>query len=124
MRIELPSLKADGEHNWVDIRDRLMSLDRFAVQEVASIDVTGEGKSKANFYAMANDMRNALLGRIITAWSFPVPIPSQNHFQAADVVIGSALDLDDYAAVEKAVEPLMDKISGRDLPDPKKPSGD
>jgi hypothetical protein len=30
------------------------------------------------------------------------------------------MDLDDYSALEKAVEPLMDKISGRSpAPDPK-----
>lgn len=122
MRVELQSKQADGSPNWVEIREQLKALDRFAVQEVASIDVAGDGKSRANFYAMANDMRNALLGRIITGWSFPVPIPSQNSFQAADVVIGEVLDLDDYAELEKAVEPLMDKISGRELPDPKKQS--
>ena len=65
--------------------------------------------------------RNALLGRIITGWSFSNPIPA-NAFHAADVVIGENLDLDDYAALEKEVEPLMDKIAGRGTPNPKKPS--
>ena len=73
-----------------------------------------------SFLAMANDMRNALLGRIITAWSYPAAIPAENHFAAADVIIGDAMDLDDYAALEEAVQPLMDKIGGRGTPDPKK----
>ena len=68
-------------------------------------------------------MRNALLGRIITAWSYPVPVPSQNTFQAADVVIGDAMDLDDYGVLAEEVEPLMDKIQGRKTADPKTPSG-
>jgi hypothetical protein len=118
-RIELPS------KNWVEIREELKARDRFAVQDVASLEVAAEGgSSRASFLGMQNDMRNTLLGRIITAWSYPVPVPSQNSFQAADVVIGDAMDLDDYACLAKEIEPLMDKIAGRDLPDPKKqPSG-
>lgn len=112
MRIELPSVQADGTHHWVEIRDKLMSMDRFEVQKVASVEV-GDGRNRANFYEMANDLRNALLGRIITAWSFQAPIPSQNSFQAADMVLGGVLDLEDYAALEEAVEPFMDLIQGK-----------
>jgi hypothetical protein len=118
-RIELPSLQADTTPNWVEYRDRLMSLDRFEVQEVALVSV-GDGVSRTSFLALQNDMRNALLGRIITAWSYPVPVPAQNNLQAADKVIGGAMDLDDYAALEDAIQPLMDKIAGRgNTPDPK-----
>jgi hypothetical protein len=117
-RIELVSKQDGGEPHWVEYRDKLMSLDRFEVQEAALVN-TGEGEQKTSFLAMQNDMRNALLGRIITSWSFPAPVPGQNGFQAADKVIGGVLDLDDYAALEKAVQPLMDKIGGRDTPDPK-----
>jgi hypothetical protein len=117
-RAELPSKQADDTPNWVEYRDRLMSLDRFEVQEVALVSV-GDGVSRTSFLALQNDMRNALLGRIITAWSFPAPIPSANAFLAADKAIGGVLDLDDYAALEDAVQPLMDKIAGRNTPDPK-----
>ncbi len=119
-RIELPS------GAWVEYRDQLKVIDRFAVQEVAKVDIREEGNS-TSFLAMQNDMRNALLGRIITSWSYPVPVPSQNHFAAADVIIGDQMDLDDYAALEEAVQPLMDKIAGRGAvgtADPKKPSSD
>jgi hypothetical protein len=34
------------------------------------------------------------------------------------------MDLDDYAALAREIEPLMDRISGRDLPDPKKQQSD
>ena len=118
-RIELPS------GAWVEYRTELKARDRFAVQDVASVEVSNEGgKSRTSFLGMQNDMRNTLLGRIISAWSYGVPIPSQNHFQAADAVIGDAMDLDDYAVLAEAVEPLMDKIAGRDLPDPKQSKSD
>ncbi len=123
MRVTMPSKSDEKTHNWVEIRTELKALDRFAVQEVAKVTFSDDG-NRASFLAMQNDMRNALLGRIITAWSYPVPIPSQNNFQAADIVIGNALDLDDYAVLEKEVEPLMDRISGRSLPDEKKASSD
>ena len=118
MRIDLPSKMADGTHNWVEYRDKLMAIDKFAVDEVATI-VMGDAGNKVSALAMRNDMRNALLGRIITAWSYPVPVPKDNNFQAADIVIGNAMDLKDYAALAKAVEPLMDEIEGKELPDPK-----
>ena len=124
-RIELPSTQSDGSPNWVEYRDKLKAGDRFAVQAAAKVEL-GSGtddKRVASFLEMQNDMRNALLGRIITEWSFPDPIPSANSFAAADVVIGNVLDLEDYAALEKAVEPLMDLIQGRNVPDPKRQSG-
>jgi len=112
-RAELPS----GE--WVEYRDKLIAADRFAVQAVARVEF-GDSGNKASFLEMQNDMRNALLGRIITGWSYHSPIPSADSFRAADMVIGETMDLDDYAALEKAIEPLMDKIAGRGTPDPKK----
>jgi len=116
-RVELPS------GAWVEFRDKLKAIDRFAVQAVATVEL-GDRRNKASFLEMNNDMRNALLGRIITDWSYPVPIPSKNSFQAADVVIGEAMDLEDYAALEKVVEPLMDLIAGRaDVSPKEQPSG-
>lgn len=118
MRVDMPSKQADGTPNWVEYRDNLMAIDKFAVDEVATITM-GDAGNKVSALAMRNDMRNALLGRIITGWSYPVPVPSQNNFQAADIVIGNALNLKDYAALARAVEPLMDEIEGKELPDPK-----
>lgn len=116
-RIELPS------GAWIEYRDALKVRDRFAVQEVAKVDIREEGNS-TSFLAMQNDMRNALLARIITAWSYPVPVPSLNSFQAADVIIGEQMDLEDYSALEEEIQPLMDKIAGRGTSNPKKPSSD
>lgn len=118
VRIEMPSKQGD-ENNWVEIRTDLKVKDRLAVQEVARVQIKEDGNSFSAM-AMENDMRNALLGRIITAWSYPFPIPSQNGFAAADVILGE-LDLDDYAELEKEVQQFMDKISGRrPVADPKK----
>jgi hypothetical protein len=118
-RIELPSMSGDGEtHNWVDYRDVLKASDRFEVQKVARLEMKEEA-NLASFLEMQNDMRNALLARIIEAWSYPVPIPKENSFSAADRIIGDLMDLDDYSVLEQAVEPLMDKISGRITRNPK-----
>ena len=122
MRAEMPSKQADGTHNWVEYRDSLMAIDKFAVDEVATV-LMGDAGNKVSALAMRNDMRNALLSRIISAWSYPVPVPKDNNFQAADVVIGNAMNLRDYGALSRAVEPLMDEIEGKDLPDPKSQPG-
>ena len=118
-RIELPSMADAKDHNWIEYRDNLKASDRFEVQKVAKMTITGEANLAA-YLEMENDMRNALLGRIINKWSFPVPIPSENSFAAADKIIGDTLDLDDYSVLEEAIEPLMQKISGRQVRDPKK----
>lgn len=124
-RVELPSLRdgSETEHNWVEYREQLKAIDRFAVQDAIIID-TKDGSNRMSL-GIGNDVRNALLGRIITAWSFPTPTPVQvKDIAAADVVIGEALDLDDYNALSEAVQPLVDKVSGNKVKaeDPKRPS--
>jgi hypothetical protein len=121
MRVEMPSMQQDDpkKNNWVEIRTDLRVKDRLAVQAVAKVQI-GEDGNSVSMMEMENDMRNCLLGRIITAWSYPYPTPANNSFAAADVVIGD-MDLDDYSVLEAAVQPYMDKISGRvKAPDPKK----
>lgn len=112
MRVELPS------GNWIEMRDKLLAADRFAVQAVARVEL-GDKNNSASFLEMQNDMRNCLLGRIISKWSFPGPTPAEDSFRAADMVIGETMDLDDYAALEEAVEPFMEKIAGKSRPDDK-----
>src|SRR5258708_3901340 len=103
MRIEMSSRQADDTPNWVEIRTDLKVKDRLAVQAVAKVQIGEEGNS-VSMMEMENDMRNTLLGRIITGWSYPYPIPANNSFAAADVVIGD-MDLDDYSVLEAAVQP-------------------
>jgi hypothetical protein len=116
--VELPS------GNTVEYRDQLKAMDRFAVQDAVFLEVK-DGVNRAAL-GFGNDIRNALLGRIIIKWSYPTPIPAQvKDITAADVVIGETMDLDDYNALAEAVQPLVDKVSGvagRDKKDPKKPS--
>ena len=112
-RVELPSLRegSETEHNWVEYREQLKAIDRFAVQDA----ITMEFKDGANHTSLgiANDIRNALLGRIILGWSFPVPYPAQvKDVAAPDTVIGEAMDLDDYNALAEAVQPLVEKVQG------------
>jgi hypothetical protein len=112
-RIELPSLRegSDTEHNWVEYREQLKAADRFAVQDAVFIDTKGDTNRMS--LGIGNDVRNALLGRIITSWSFNGPTPAGlKDVAAADVVIGDAMDLDDYNALSDAVQPLVDKVSG------------
>jgi hypothetical protein len=112
-RVELPSLRegSDTEHNWVEYREQLKASDRFAVQDAIFID-SKDGNNRMSL-GIGNDIRNALLGRVITGWSFGSPIPAQvKDIAAADVVIGDAMDLDDYNALSDAVQPLVDKVQG------------
>jgi len=57
-RVELPSLRegSETEHNWVEYREQLKAIDRFAVQDA----ITMEFKDGANHTSLgiANDIRN------------------------------------------------------------------
>lgn len=117
-KVELPS------GGWVEYRDQLKARDRFVVHD-AMVFEQREGGNRIS-PGMIDDQRNALLGRIITGWSFPDAIPSKNSFQAADVIIGEAMDIDDYNVLADAVQPLMEKLNGvrtdkGEPVDPKKP---
>lgn len=115
-KLELPS------GGWIEYREKLMAGDKFAVQDAVSLEFRDTGNRAS--LGMINDQRNALLGRIITNWSYGQTPDSLKDFQAADVVIGNALDIDDYNALSEAVQPLLDKISGTGAADPKKrPTG-
>lgn len=104
--------------DWVEYRDKLKAADKFIVQDSVTLEFRESGNRAS--LGMVNDQRNALLGRIITGWSYGVPIPSQNSFQAADVVIGEAMTIEDYNELAEAVQPLMDQLSDRAVKDPKK----
>lgn len=113
MKVTLPS------GGWVEYRDNLMAGDKFAVQDVISVEFK-DGVNKASL-GMINDQRNALLGRIITDWSFGQTPDQLKTLQAADIVIGNAMDLDDYNVLAEAVDPLLNKVMGSVVKDPKKP---
>ncbi len=109
MRVDLPS------GAWVEFRDDLMAQDRFDVQAAATVAVSDStGQTTLSPLAMLNQQRNALLARVITGWSLAeqgIPIPANNPGGAA--IIGAALTLRDYNALETAIEPLFAEIRGR-----------
>jgi hypothetical protein len=101
-RCELPG------GGWVDYRDQLMAGDKFAVQNavVFTIDPTGAQTAPAG---VENLMRNALLGQIITAWSYEgIPVPSMNA--GGTDVIGTSMAIDDYNHLADEVAPLLVKV--------------
>lgn len=112
-KVELPS------GGWVEYREKLMAGDKFAVQDAIFVE-TKDGANKTSLGSL-NDIRNALLGRVITNWSYGQTPDQLKTLQAADVVIGNAMDIDDYDVLAEAVQPLVDKILGNTVQDPKKP---
>lgn len=108
MRVDLPS------GAWVDVREKLKGGDKFAVH--GAIKFTAEeGKQQTVSGAVTDNMRNALLAGIITDWSVKddngndVPIPA-NNLASPEAIFGQ-MDIDDYNALQEAVEPLMEKVS-------------
>ncbi len=97
-KLDLPS------GGWIEYREKLKAADKFAVQEAITVTISDDRSTDVTG-GLQNKMRNALLKEIITAWSFPEPIPSD----PGGLDIGT-IDLDDYNALESAVEPLMEKV--------------
>ena len=114
MKVELPS------GGWVILRERLMSADKFAVQNAVKMELdTSTGLQHAAL-GMINSMRNELLKLLIEQWSFEgVPVP-RDHFAGSEA-IGTTLDLDDYNALAQAVEPMLNKVVNTS-PNPTAPS--
>lgn len=114
LRIDLPSKQPDGTTpNWVEVRDRLSVQDRIEANAALTFRFEpGPDNTEVRTMTGGSDdkMRIALLGRIITAWSFPgIPAPAQNIASPEDL-IDSVLDLDDYEAVCDAIAPLFQRI--------------
>lgn len=94
---------------WVEYRDSLKAGDKFAVQNALVFTIEPDGSNKAPA-GVENTMRNALLGQIITAWSYEgIPVPSMNA--SGTDIIGSVMDIDDYNALAEAIAPLLAKVS-------------
>ena len=111
-RIDLPS------GAWVEYRDTLKANDRFEAQNSVNFEIE-DGKVRQQG-GITNQLRNALLSQIITGWSLTeqgIPIPALHV--AGPTVLGE-LDIDDYAALSAAVEPLLQKVSWNN-PNPSKP---
>ncbi len=107
-RIELPS------ENWIEYRTDLKANDKFAVQDAMVFEYT-DGEARRIHGGASNTMRNALLARIITAWSYEgIPVPSMNI--AGVDTIGDTLDIDDYNFLAEAVSDLLDRVAFTSAP--------
>ena len=124
-RVTLPSKQASGDQNWVDMKspDDFMAADLFVLHRAVRIKSGPGGETDYSPAEMADDRINAFLGASITAWSFPVAIPSQMGVAAADVVIGRTMRAKDWAVLRRAAQPLIDELEGEGLPDPKSGGG-
>jgi hypothetical protein len=111
-RLDLPS------ENWIEYRTDLKAADKFATQDAIVLEYDDADKRKIRG-GVTNLMRNALLTRIITAWSYPgIPIPSQNI--AGVETIGETLDIDDYNKLTEEIAPLLEKVTFSAAPNPPK----
>lgn len=121
-RITLPSKQADSEaNNYVDLcdLDDLLGEDLLIIARAVKIKSGPGGETEYSPKDMEHDRANAFLGRTITGWSFPSPIPAQNNMAPADVVISRAMKIKDYAALLGAVRPFLAEIDALESQDPK-----
>lgn len=93
MRIELPS------GNWVECKDNTVPRDRFAVQDASQL-VVEDGRATVSG---TSRQWTAFLTRIITGWSYDVPIPSA----------GGAAVLDEYPQTDDDIDALSDALGER-----------
>ncbi len=95
MEITLPSGAT------VTVKDNMVPGDRFAVQDATELVIGEDGRSHISGAASAQ--WKAFLTRIITAWSFPVPIPA----------IAGPQVLDEYPNLEDDDDALQDALRAR-----------
>ena len=101
MEIALPSGAT------VTVKDNTVPGDRFAIQD--SVDVMIED-GKSVIHGAASSQWKAFLTRLITGWSFPVPIPSVAGPQVLDEYPDKE---DDADALEDALQERYDRLMRR-----------
>lgn len=119
MRIELVSkdTNSDGP-NYIDVREDIKGGDIFAVRKASKVPLDADGRpSEMSFQGLEDDQLIALSYRVITGWSFQVPLPGS--VAAAESVL-SDLSGPDLKKFRAGMKPLMDLVkSDEDQPDPK-----
>jgi hypothetical protein len=103
VRVELPS------GGWAEIRENLKGKDRVAAQNAVRLELDQDGVTTMAG-AATERICEALLSRLITAWSFGIPPPAGN-LNPADAL--EDLDLEDYNALIEAAMPLVEKVTPR-----------
>jgi hypothetical protein len=117
MRIDLLSTQPDGSVNWIEVRDAIKGGDIFAVHEANQVDLGEDGRpTRISFQKADDDALIALAQRVITGWSFQVPLPGS--FAAAKGVL-SDLEGPDLKKFRAEMKPLLDLVRNDDAPDSK-----
>lgn len=101
MRIDL------GDGNWAELRelDELRRADQKAVLRSTEMEIDpAEGKAYVNG-AADQDQVDALMERIITNWSLPLPLPSKDRHSLGKLTMAQGDALDEAAA------PYLDAIN-------------
>ena len=121
MRIELLSKQPDGSLNWLEVRDIIKGGDIFAVREANEVPLGEDGRpAKLSFQKLEDDQLIALTQRLVTGWSFQVPLP-QSFSQMKGVL--SDFEGRDLKKLRTEMKPLLDLVKDdSDMPEPK--SGD
>jgi hypothetical protein len=94
MEIALPSGAT------VTVKDNTVPKDRFAVQDAVDV-VVEDGRTV--IHGAQSAQWKAFLSRVITAWSFPAPIPSE----------GGEGVLDEYPTTDDDIDALEDALRER-----------
>jgi hypothetical protein len=129
MRIELLSAQPDGSVNWIEVRELIKGGDIFAVHEANEVALGEDGRpTKISFQAADDNALIALSSRVITGWSFQVPIPASfaDPKQSVSAARGVLSDLEgrDLRKFQAEMKPLLDLVRNDEQPDPKTPSTD
>lgn len=101
MRIDLP----DG--HWAEIRavEEMKAGDLLAARRAIQVPVSTNGATTVSA-GVTDDMRNALLARLITAWSYEgLPVPSLSPASLEELPIAA------YRRLCDAVEPHMELVN-------------
>jgi hypothetical protein len=106
VRIDLPS------GAWVDVKDNSVPGDGYAVSDAVEIFVED---GKTYIVGAGSGQWKTFLSRMITAWSFPVPIPSVGGLGVLDEYTDEA----DDDALKDALQERYDRIVRRRPTTPK-----
>lgn len=113
MKVDLPS----GE--WIEVRDKLKAADLFRTQAAMRVTVNADESVDADAGIMAL-ATTTLLARITTAWSYG-QLPGEHScpectgsrslwHQHVNDYVGDTIDLADWPAVQRVMQPMMDQV--------------
>ena len=115
MRIEL------ANEQYIEVREEIKGGDIFAVRKASKVPLGEDGRpSEMSFQGLEDDQLIALAHRVVTGWSFQVPLPKSVEGMEAVLSDFSGPDLKKFRA---GMKPLLDLVkSDDDQPDPKQQS--